>query len=175
MKMPIAEREIEDCVKRLLAVLDKDIEHLEKNLSRLNELRSSVVRQDQDYLCQLLDYIRIEVKSQQHNDLQRHFIRKQLAFFLCCPAEDVTLTRIETTLPDPQKNELVERKNKLRSLTGALKKEFMATQLLLSDCQRFNRSLLKSIFESGQSQNVTYKPSGQSERQTDTVFMNLKF
>lgn len=175
MKTPMAELEIENCVDRLFAVLDKDIEHIEENLSRLNELRSLVVRQDQDSLGRLLDRIQTEAKSQQHNDLKRYSIRKQLAFFLSCSAEEVTLTRVEATLSPSQKGGLVARKNELKKLTGTLKKEFLATQVLLSDCQRFNRTLLKSIFESGQSQNITYKATGKSERQTDTVFMNLKF
>jgi len=175
MKTTKAELELQSGVDELFAVLDRDIDHLEKNLSRLDQLRSFVVKQDQDSLGRLLDNIRVESKLQQHNDTQRQTIRKDLAFSLNCSVEDVTLTRIAAYLSGEKKSELLQRKKRLNALAGLLKKEYLGTQLLLSDCQRFNRTLLKRIFEKGQSNNITYKSTGHSERQTDTVFMNLKF
>jgi hypothetical protein len=37
--MKIATSQIQDKLDELLVVLDRDIQHIEKNLSRLNELR----------------------------------------------------------------------------------------------------------------------------------------
>ena len=174
MKTATATLDIQRCVNALLGVLDRDIDQLEKNLSRLDQLRRFVVKQEHDSLMRLLENIQTESKSQQHNDLQRQAIRKDLASLLNCTVDKVTLTRIETQLPEEKKSDLRYRKKKLQELTGLLKKEFLGTQLLLSDCQRFNRTLLNSIFKTGLSQTMTYKSTGQSERQTDTVFMNLK-
>ena len=55
MKTEIHKLEIEDCVSQLLTVLDKDIEYLEDNLTRLDNLRRLVIKQDNDLLGRLLE------------------------------------------------------------------------------------------------------------------------
>ena len=175
MNTEISEREIEDCVDQLLVVLDKDMEYLEDNISRLNELRSLVVKQDCDALNQLLRNIQSETKTYHQNELKRQILRKKLAAVFNCSPEKITLTRLETSLTNSKSTEVTKRKTRLQELTRLLKKEYAGTQFLLVDCTRFNRLLLKSIFDAGQSENIMYKPTGTTERQTDTVFMNLQF
>ena len=46
-----------DKVDELLAVLDKDIEHIQRSLSRLNELRRLVIKRDDTALGKLLESI----------------------------------------------------------------------------------------------------------------------
>ena len=170
-----SELTIEMCVDQLLAVLDRDIENLQETLSRLNELRRRVVKQDLDALRQLLESIRTDSKIHQDNEHLRQLLRKKLAAALSCAFEDITLTYLGTRLTAVQNNEITKRKTKLQALAGLLKKEYAATQMLLADCGRFNRLLLKTIFETGQSKTITYKPTGTAERQTNTLFMNLQF
>ena len=47
--------EIEDAVDKLLAVLDEDIRHIRKSLSRLDDLRHSVIKRDDASLHKLLE------------------------------------------------------------------------------------------------------------------------
>ena len=175
MNTEIPGLEIEDCVDQLLVVLDKDIEYLEDNISRLNELRGLVVKQDCDALNQLLRNIQSETKTYRQNELKRQILRKKLAAVLNCGPEEITLTRLGSRLTGSKNNDVSKRKTRLQELTRLLKKEYAGTQFLLVDCARFNRFLLKRIFDAGRSENLTYKPTGTTEQQTDTVFMNLEF
>jgi hypothetical protein len=55
--MKTAMIEIEDKVDQLLAVLDKDIQHIQDTLSTLNELRGLVIKRDDASLHKLLESI----------------------------------------------------------------------------------------------------------------------
>ncbi len=167
--------EIDNSVDELLRVLDKDIEHLEDNISRLDQLRSLVVKQDNDSLTQLLTTIQSESKTYHSNELKRLVLRRKLATAFNCDPKEISLSRLGTHLTDHNNAEITKRKSRLQELVHLLKKEYSSTQFLLADCARFNRLLLKSLFRTGPSENLTYKPTGTAERQTDTVFMNLQF
>lgn len=175
MKTEMMDAQLETCVEQLLAVLDNDIAYVEANIARLNDLRSLVIKQDVDAMNRLLANIRTESTSHENNEFKRQTLRKKLAAMCGCPLEEITLTRIETLLPYSKNSGITQRKTKLQALTGTLKREFISTQTLLADCARFNRMLLKSIFEIGQTENLTYKKTGAAYRQADTVFMNVQF
>lgn len=165
---------IDQCIEQLLAVLDQDIEELQEHIARLNELRSLVIRQDVDALNQLLLQLRSRPNAGE-NERKRQALRTQLAGLCRCEPQDMTLTRIETLGSEDKRPAVATRKVRLRELTGLLKKEYTATRMLLTDCVRFNRQLLKGIFAAGTTETVTYKQTGGTERQTDTVFMNVQF
>ena len=173
--MKIAEFEIEDKVDELLAVLDKDIEHIQQNISYLNELRSLVIKRDGVALSKLLERIQSETNSYKDHQLKRRSIRKKLASIFDCDFEQMTLSKLETNLPEEKKAQVTIRKTKLKTLVKELKKEHISTALLLSECARFNNLLLKSIFRLGESGTVTYNSSGTTKRQNDTAFVNLRF
>lgn len=175
MRNQTVDIEIEDCVNQLLTVLDHDIDYLEANIARLNELRALVVKQDSQSLSTLLAAIQSAAKRYQGNELKRQMLRVRLAALLSCSPKEITLTRMETHVTNGRNADIASRKNRLQALTGLLKKEYLGVQMLLADCARFNRLLLKIIFETGRSETITYKPTGAAQRQTDTVFMNLQF
>ena len=60
------------------------------------------------------------------------------------------------------------------TLTQELKREYLSTTLLLSECARFNNKLLKGIFDFGKNGAVYYNSNGATKRQTDMAFVNLK-
>ena len=164
-----------DKVDELLIILDKDSKHVQESLSRLNELRSLVVKRDDAALGKLLERIHSESDSYRSHELKRQSIRKELATALDCNLEQMTLSRLEEVLPEEKKAQVTERKDKLRLLAGELKKEYLSTTMLLSDCARFNSLLLKSIFDLGKTGMVYYNSSGAAKRQTDAAFVNLEF
>lgn len=166
---------IEDKVDELLVCLDTDIENIKESLSRLNDLRRLVVKRDDASLGKLLESIRAESDSYKKNELRRQSLRKELATALDCSIEQVTLSRLDTVLPEERKVQVAERKGKLQSLAEQLKKEHLSTALLLAECARFNRLLLKSIFDLGRTGMVYYGSDGSAKRQIDTAFMNLQF
>ncbi len=75
--MKTAAIEIENKVDELLTVLDRDIRYIRENLSRLNELRSLVVKRDDASLRKLLGSIQSESNSYKDNELKRHLLREE--------------------------------------------------------------------------------------------------
>jgi hypothetical protein len=173
--MKTAVFEIEDKVNQLLAVLDKDIRHIEDTLSRLNELRSFVVKRDDASLQKLFESIQSESNSYKENESKRRLLRQELATALNCDFKQMTLSGLETELTGEKKTEVTQRKIKLKTLAAKLKKEYSSTVMLLSDCARFNSMLLKSVLELGQAGTITYNPRGFAERGANSAFMNLQF
>ena len=173
--MKIAITEIEDKVDVMLDVLDKDIQHIQQCLSHLNELRSLVIKRNDVALSKILERIQHESDSYRNNELKRQSLRKELANILGCNFEQMTLSTLEAAMSEEKKARVTERKTKLRALIKELKKEHLSTALLLSECARFNHLLLKSIFDLGKSEIVTYSCNGATRRQTDMGFVNLRF
>lgn len=167
--------EIVNKVKELLAVLDRDIQHVQETLSRLNELRAFVIKRDDVSLASLLDTIQAESRDYAANESKRNAIRRQLADMLGCSYEQMTLSRLETILSTEEREQIGRRKKELRLLAEKLRKEHLSTAMLLSACARFNGKLLKSIFQPGKAGTVTYNSSGHTKRHTDTGLVNIQF
>ena len=172
--MKTAEIEIEDKVDKLLAVLDKDIEHIQQSISFLNELRSLVIKRDDAALSKLLERIQSETNNDKGHQSERQLIRKELASFFNCDCEEMTLSKLEANLPKEKQTLVTTKRTKLQTLINELKKEHISTALLLSECARFNRLLLKSVMGLGGSETVTYNSNGAATRHNDRVFVNLK-
>jgi hypothetical protein len=166
---------IDGKVDELLVCLDEDIRHIQESLLHLNELRRLVIKRDDAALGKLLESIQAESDRYRPHESRRQSIRKALANALGCDLERVTLSALEASLPEARKDEVTQMKAKLRSLTEELKKEYLSTALLLSECARFNNLLLKSIFDIGKTGAVHYDSNGATRRQIDTAFVNLQF
>ena len=168
--------EIEGKVDELLAVLDKDIQHIHDTLSQLNELRSLLIKRDDTALAKLLGSIRAEADPPwRTNESKRRSIRRELAGAFSCNVKQMTLSRLETVLPEQKKVQISDRKASLRALIKELKKEHSSTAMLLSECARFNSLLLRTIFDLGKTGTVTYNPDGAARQQIDTALVNLQF
>jgi flagellar biosynthesis/type III secretory pathway chaperone len=140
----------------------------------LNKLRSLVIKRDDVGLGRLLEIIKTESNNYKKNESERHKIRKELANALGWDAKKMTLSALEANLPKEKKAQITTIKKKLMSLITELKKEYLSTTLLLSECTRFNNKLLKSIFDFGKNEMVYYNSNGATKRQTDTAFVNLQ-
>ncbi len=174
MKSTMLEPQLIQWIDQLLTVLDKDMQHIEHNIERLNRLRSLLVRQDRKALEQLLQTIRMEVGTYRQNEQQRQALRRQMADVFACTPREMTLSFLLKRLPENKQIEIAKRRNTLRTLTGLLKKEYAATQMLLIDCARFNRLLLNGIFRTSQPGNLTYESTGMARRQADSGLMNMQ-
>ncbi|MHC4455543.1 MAG: hypothetical protein ACYS0I_00390, partial [Planctomycetota bacterium] len=86
------------CADELLVVLDRDIQHIEKNLSRLNELRSLVIKRDEAALRKLLETIKADSDSYASNESKRQSLRKELADAIGCDVHQMTLSVLEDNL-----------------------------------------------------------------------------
>ena len=157
---------VEDKVDELLTVLDKDIRHIQQSLSRLDELRSLVIKRDDTALGKLLERIRDESDSYRSHELKRQSIRQELASALGCGPE--------AGLSKVKRERVARKKAELISLIKKLKREHLSTALLLSECARINRTLLKDVFKLGNTGTVYYGSKGATKRQSDMAFVNLQ-
>lgn len=165
---------IEEKVEQLLACLDKDAQYLRENLLQLNEMRKLVIKRDEAALGKLLQSIQADAGLYKQHESSRKSIRKELADSLGCGIEQVTLSALVESVGQEKRDQLTQMKAKLRSLCVELKKEYLSTALLLSECARFNSLLLKAIFNPGKTEAVQYNSNGVTRRQIDTAFVNLQ-
>ena len=172
--MKILTLETEDMMHQLLAVLDTDIQHLEANITALDQLRRLVVKQDEEALKQLLSNLQSGTGRYRENESKRQALRQELAMIYDCDAKEITLSRFAAELSGEMKIQFAQRKAKLQTLTSLMKKEHANTFRLLTDCARFNRMLLKSIFNIGRNEATTYNAAGSTQREMNTMFMNFQ-
>ena len=165
---------IEDKIEKLLACLDQDVQHIQESLLQLNEMRRLVIKRDEAALGKLLESIQTEAGCYRDHELNRKSIRKELADSLGFGIEQMTLSTLQECLPEAKKDQVIRMKAKLRSLSAELKKEYLSTALLLSECNRFNNLLLKGIFDLGKTESLHYNSNGETRRQIDMAFVNLQ-
>jgi hypothetical protein len=167
--------QIEDKVDELMVCLEKDIEHIQESLSNLDKLRSLVIKHDDVALGQLLESIQARSDSYKQQETKRLSIRKELAKSLNFNINEVTLSKLGEFVSEGKKSRIIRCKTKLSELIRKLKKENMGTALLLADCARFNKLLLKSIFNFGNSEAVFYNANGTTKQRNEQAFVNIQF
>ncbi len=170
----MASRTVAAKVEALLDVLDEDIRHLEATLSRLDALRTLLIKRDDAALEQLLDDIRQRSGAHAANEQQRQALRKDLAAALGCRESDLTLSRLREELSGPGCRAVTERQARLRSLVAQLKHEYMLTGALVLDCARFNRSLMQAFFGPDGRPDTTYSASGAARHKTGATLVSVQ-
>jgi hypothetical protein len=165
---------IEEKVDDLLACLDKDAQRVQESLSQLTELRTLVIKRDDAALGKLLENIQAGSDRYRTHESQRQSIRTDLAAALGCNIEHITLSSLEKSLSKTKREQVSRMQTRLKSLVQQLRKEYLSTVLLLSECSRLNNMLLKSIFNVGGTGDVYYNANGVSRRQTGLTFVNLQ-
>ena len=158
---------IENKIDDLLSCLDVDIEHIQTNLSRLNELRAFVIKRDDEQLMKLLNEIQMESDSYKEHEFKRQMIRRNLAGMLGCAINKVTLSSLANILSEEKRNIINTKKAQIKSLVESFKSEYASTIILVSECSRFNKMLIKSIFEPSKTSSVYYKPNGRVKEHRD--------
>ena len=165
---------IEEKVDALLECLDTDIQHLQEGLLLLDELRRLVIKRDDAALGRLLEQIQKEAADFRRHEQNRQSIRRELAVALGYDLKETTLTTLESILPPGKKVQIAERKEKIKPLIEAFRKEHMGVALLLSECARFNNMLLKCIFDLSKAESFCYNSNGAAKRQNDVTLIDLQ-
>lgn len=168
--------EIEKKVDKMLVCLDKDVKQIQQNLSYLNEMRSLIIKRDDVALGKLLQKAQEESEAYKENETNRQSIRQELADFLGCSIEEITLSKVEESLPEISRNKIIEIRENLRSLIGEFRREYASTVMLVSECDRFNKLLLRSIFDISKTGSFSYDSRGTTRRHDgEAALMNMKF
>ena len=166
--------ELQEKVNELLAVLQKDLEHIERSIGELDELRALVIKRDDSGLSKLLEQIRSRSQEYEANQKLREELRRQIAEILDWPVGEVRLGRLLQEVSAEQKVKVKQIRERLSSVISRLQREHTSTVMLLSDLSRFNSILLNTILQTGQMCGVTYDARGDTSRSGDVAFMNLQ-
>jgi len=151
----------------LLEVLAEDIRHLETTLSTLDTLRSLLIKRDDAGLHELLVQIAHQADARAAMDRKRETLQAELAAALGYKGDRVTLSALQTLLPNDSRNQLIERQKRLKALASDL------TAMLVSDCARFNRSLMRIVFGLDGKDTLTYSSRGTMKHRANAALMNL--
>ncbi len=158
----------------LLEVLDEDIRHVESVLLRLDTLRTLLIRREDAALEQLLGDLRQESDVYRRNEQKRQQLRCDLAAELGCTEGELTLSALQSHLAGWTRDAVADRQTRLRSLTAQLKHQYTLTVLLLRDCTRLNRSLLRAFFGSGGRGRTSYSATGAEKRPTPEALISME-
>ena len=165
---------LETRIETLLGVLDTDIKNIETTLARLERLRVLLVQRDDKGLESLLTDSHGHAEAHAANEQRRQDLRTELATMLGWSPGDLTLSKLCAHLPEPMNTALADRQLRLRGLVSRLRREHMLAALLVSDCARFNRSLMQALFGVGRS-GTMYGADGSARHRTETGLMSLQF
>ena len=165
---------IEEKIDALLTCLEKDVQHLQKGIWHLDELRRLVIKRDDAALGKLLEEIQTEVDDYRRHERKRQSIRRELAEACGFDPKPMTLSSLETILPKATKSRITEKKNQIRCLVKEFRKEHLGTAMLLSECARINHTLLKSLFNHSQVESLCYNANGAAKRLTDVALIDLQ-
>ncbi len=174
---------VENKVTALLEVLDADVRHLESALSRLDLLRSSLVRRENAALERLLGDIQQQAEAYRAIEQERQQLRRDLALDLGCTEGELTLSRLRKELTARACTEaqrrlagvVADRQARLRSLAAQVRREHSLTALLLREVARFNQSLLRVFLGSADRGCATYSPTGTAHRDAGAALMSMQF
>ncbi len=174
---------VEKKVTALLEVLDADGRHLESALSRLDQLRSLLIRRENAALERLLGEIHQQADAYRAMEQKRQQLRRDLALDLGCTEGELTLSRLRQVLTSSTCSEaqrrlaaaVADRQARLRSLAAQIRREHSLTALLLREAARFNQSLLRVFLGSAGRGCATYSPTGAAHRDAGAALMSMQF
>jgi hypothetical protein len=158
----------------LVSVLDEDIRHVEATLVQLDTLRGLLIKRDDRALEKLLEEIHLRGEAYAATECRRQELRRELAAELGRSEGDLTLSELLAQLTGPDRTALAERQRRLKVLIAQLKREHTLTSLLISDCAKFNRSLLRVFFGPAGKTGTMYGSTGAAKHPTGTALLNMQ-
>lgn len=174
---------IESRIAALLEVLEADARHLASALSRLDLLRSLLIRRENAGLERLLGDIHQQADAYRAIEQKRQQLRRELALELGCTEGELTLSRLREELTRHACSEaerrlaaaVADRQARLRSLAAQVRREHSLTALLLQEAARFNQSLWRVFLGSAGRGCTTYSPTGTACRDAGAALMSMQF
>ena len=134
-----AESVLDGLVEELLAVLEADIVQVSLATERLDALRGAVIRRDEEGLRGLLEKVQCEGEKYRGVEARRQDLRGKLAKIAGCSCEEMNLSALCRMLSGEKRVTVAAKQERLRQLTEKLRREHLATTLLLRECSRLNK------------------------------------
>jgi hypothetical protein len=164
---------INSIVDELLNILDADAAQIKLTLERLNRLRGAVIKRDEEDIKALLDTVREDETGYNLVETRRHEICKELAGIFGCSGEQINMTRLRSELSEEKALMVAEKQHELRNLVEKLRIEHTCTTMLLKECARLNKILLRSIMGE-KKETVTYNERGNAAWEASKGIVSLR-
>jgi hypothetical protein len=158
---------------RLLLVLADEIENIERTLERLDGLRAAVIRRDEEGLNDLLEEVKNEQAGYALIEQKRGVIRNKMSEVIGCDIGQMNLSKLCCELAGERRDLVAQAQQKLKELCAKLKKEHMATNILLKECSRLNNLLLRGILGNGK-EAVTYNSRGNASWELQRGMVSIR-
>jgi hypothetical protein len=159
--------------EELMVFLDERTESVRRMLEQLNQLRAAVIRRDEQTLRQMQDILPLAAAQRDQADDRQQQICHAFSGILQCRPDQVNLTRVGQYLGSEQKAALLGKQRLLRELMNRLSLEHGATEQLLRECERLNRTILEGIIGK-RNQTLTYTPYGQTRREVHQPIISMR-
>lgn len=168
-----AREKIEVLIDELMDILDADSGQIESTLEHLDRLRSAVIKRDEESLKSLLDQVGRESDRYRIIEMKRQQIRKYIADLAGCDVETMNLSKICSLVDGQKAVAIAERQRNLHEMVEKLNVEHTCTTLLLRECSRLNKALLKGIVGGGD-EVVTYTARGDEKWELGNTMVNMR-
>ncbi|HPD45822.1 MAG TPA: flagellar export chaperone FlgN [Anaerohalosphaeraceae bacterium] len=162
---------LEDYIKQLLGVLDEDAAHIQRTLEQLNALRAAIIKREEAALQELLDAVGEEGRHYRQVEMRRQRICDLIAGFTD-GRRPINLSALCEMTDGPLREQIRTRQTELKKLVETLRMEHTCTMILLRECSRLNKMLLKGML--GRGETVTYTARGSETWQTQNDMVNLR-
>jgi len=157
--MTTAAAQRESLVDELLAVLDETIDLQQEAFAQLQALSEAILARDDATLGQRVDDLDRTASRFESVARRRNAVRSRLAQALACPVGQMTLGRLAREVPQPQAGAIRMRRERLRDLAEAVRRQHLETAVLAAEVARASRSLLQGLLPRA-GEGRTYRTDG---------------
>ncbi len=166
---PLADAPLE----ALLGALDEAIGLQQEVRAHLEATAEAVSRLDEAALRDRMDHLAPMAARLEEAGRRRHRARVRLAETLGRPVAEVTLGRLEATLPPPEADRIGRRRRQLRDLGRAVRDQHLRTAVLVGQAARINRSLLSAVIPTA-AEAGTYESNGSRDPRAGRAMLDAR-
>lgn len=162
------------CFEELIGILRAEIDVQEKIMDTLSEQRTILVKSQMDKLETNLDKLEKARFEAEAMDKTRVSKKHGIASRLGIKEGAVTLSEIAEAAEGPQREELLELKDRLTSSAKKIKQFSRQNMLLIRQCIELNNELIQNLLGKKITNLSTYEKSGELKKSADSKMVDTK-
>jgi len=160
-------------LEELLGALDEAIDLQQEVLAHLSATAEAVGRLDEAALRAQMNALAPMPARLEEAGRRRHRAMVRLAEALGRPVAEVTLGRLESSLPPSEADRIGRRRHRLRDLGRAVRRQHLRTAVLVGQAAGINRSLLSALMPTT-TEACTYGTDGSRDRRTGQAVLDAR-
>lgn len=160
-------------VKELIAILDEEIDLLNRKNAELDRLSAATMDRNDEEMVKLLVEMDQTHQAQAATDVKLDALRKAFADRLDRSLNQMRLADLIDALDEPDKLTVEYRRNQIVLLAEKLRRQYMTTAMVLRESARINQVLLEGLFPKAQPVQ-TYDANGPSTWRPDTGLLEAE-